>query len=131
MLQSSLKAIDFPKQISDIQMRTCLFPSLINQLTVLPVELMAEKDMHPIVDGVLDVLEETEIILSDDVTVVIIIADTFGNHQLIPVLIVGKHEDLEKSYDDWKQTTSVGEHLVKLPHLSFYVDEFSIHRNVD
>lgn len=98
MLKCCFKTVNFPKQISNIEMRACLLPSLVHQFTVLPVNFITEKYMNPVVDCILDILQKTEIVFPDNIAIIVIIAHTLSNHQFVPVLIIREKKYFEKAY---------------------------------
>ena len=94
MLKGHFETVYFAEQVGHIQMRTRLLSRFINQLAVLPVNLVTKQSFDPIEDGVFDVFAQSQLVLVDDVAVVIVAADSFCNHQFVAILVVGKHEEV-------------------------------------
>lgn len=90
MVESYFKTVDFPEQICYVQVGAGLFPSFVNKFAILPLYLCAKQYFNPVEDRVLDVFEEGEVLLTDNIAVVIVVADSLSHHQFVPVLVVRK-----------------------------------------
>ena len=73
-------------------MRISFLTGFMDGFTILPIKVLAKKQIYPIKYCIFDIFPERKVVFSDYVTIFVAVEDSLSNHQLIPILIIGFHE---------------------------------------
>ena len=131
MKQRAVHRLNFSEKSRDIEVAIGFLTSAVNHQTIFPVHLKAKNCLHPVKYFIFYVFCESEVILTDSIAVFIFVEDAFGDHQLVPILVVGVHEDGQKSNNNRKKPTRIGEHLINFAHFPLDINVPSVHSQID
>lgn len=111
-MDTLLKMVDSLEEVGDVDLLVSFFSGGIDLSAGFPVELSAKESVYPVEDGILDVPEKVEIMLSDFLPLIIVCERALRDHELVPILVERTHEEGQKPDNDGEKPPCIRKQLI-------------------